>query len=87
MKSGAILTTLTLSAGLAMGSLMKHQNHLPSLAASGHAPLTTSTGSKCGKGYTYCGYMLQTDGHSKFISPPLSHFPPLPRRSSSFVRD
>ena len=70
MKSSAVLNTPTLFAGLAMGSLMKHQNHIPSLVASGHAPLTTSTGSKCGKGYTYCGYMLQNDGHSEF--PPFS---------------
>ncbi|KAK7955340.1 hypothetical protein PG996_016144 [Apiospora saccharicola] len=64
MKSSAVLNVLALSAGLAVGSLMKHQNHLPSLVSSGHAPLTTSTGSKCGKGYTYCGYMLQNDGHN-----------------------
>ncbi|KAI1848567.1 hypothetical protein JX265_011579 [Neoarthrinium moseri] len=33
--------------------------------ASGPIPLpTTGSGPKCGKGYTYCGYMLQSGGHN-----------------------
>lgn len=28
-------------------------------------PASSASGAKCGKGYTYCGFMLQSGGHSK----------------------
>ncbi|KAK8855015.1 hypothetical protein PGQ11_010927 [Apiospora arundinis] len=64
MRCCAITGHLILFASLAAANLVRHHNFLPTLTASGRAPLTTSTGSKCGKGYTYCGYMLQSDGHN-----------------------
>lgn len=67
MKSRAFLGNLIL-ASLSTAHV-KHHGFLPTLTGSGMVPLTTSTGSKCGKGYTYCGYMLQGDGHS--MSAPL----------------
>lgn len=35
-------------------------------SASAAIPATTATNAKCGKGYTYCGFMLQSGGHSEF---------------------
>ncbi|KAK8017886.1 hypothetical protein PG993_014212 [Apiospora rasikravindrae] len=69
MRNHVVPSSLVLFASLGMGSLIKHQA-LPALSStiSARAPLSTGTSSKCGKGYTYCGYMLQSDGHSKFPS-------------------
>ncbi|KAI4596777.1 hypothetical protein KJ359_005120 [Pestalotiopsis sp. 9143b] len=33
-------------------------------AVSGAIPIATASGAKCGKGYTYCGFMLQSGGHN-----------------------
>ncbi|KAH6658744.1 hypothetical protein BKA67DRAFT_220921 [Truncatella angustata] len=35
-----------------------------SVTASGAIPISTASSAKCGKGYTYCGYMLQSGGHN-----------------------
>ncbi|KAK7965749.1 uncharacterized protein PG986_000026 [Apiospora aurea] len=65
MRNYVAPSSLILFASLGMGSHIKHQT-LPALSStiSARAPLSTSTGSRCGKGYTYCGYMLQADGHN-----------------------
>ncbi|KAI0123159.1 hypothetical protein BJ170DRAFT_102869 [Xylariales sp. AK1849] len=33
-------------------------------SGAGPGPLPTGSSAKCGKGYTYCGYMLQQGGHN-----------------------
>ncbi|ORY72045.1 uncharacterized protein BCR38DRAFT_480515 [Pseudomassariella vexata] len=34
------------------------------ISATSSGPVPAGTGANCGKGYTYCGYMLQTGGHN-----------------------
>ncbi|KAI1263617.1 hypothetical protein F5Y18DRAFT_123135 [Xylariaceae sp. FL1019] len=48
---------------------------VPSPPSSSLLPASGSPGAKCGKGYTYCGYMLASSNHSTFLSlrPCFSH--------------
>ncbi|KAI0431957.1 hypothetical protein F5Y09DRAFT_354474 [Xylaria sp. FL1042] len=55
----------------------------PTPASGGPGP---STGAKCGKGYTYCGYMLTGVGHSTsiYLLTPLIQYPYFPIFSPIF---
>ncbi|KAK8041613.1 hypothetical protein PG994_014620 [Apiospora phragmitis] len=67
MRSCTGLRNAIFFASLGLASIQKHQNLPPSSLASARAPLSTSTSANCGKGYTYCGYMLQSGGHTRRI--------------------